>query len=475
MVCGRRRGSRGHRRCCLLQQYLRAAAKCNQGGARCRTRSAIRRRAGMRRLPREGDGGVARLRPRPRDAGRRCEVRARRFRRREVRARGHDLDVLHARRQVLRQHRRPRRQARRLRGQVHVRRLPAAAVPDRASRRAPAGARRSRGTARPKAAGRAALVPPVSGRRPLKPGDPLHWTGIDQNWNFQCAECHSTNLRKGFDARTGTFHTTWSEIDVSLRGLPRPGIESRGVGEEGDRRGAATRDKGLVVALDERKGVHVDARRGTGNARRSAPRTTAREIDTCAPLPRARGAHLRRLRAWQAAARHARRALLDDGLYWADGQMRDEVYNWGSFLQSRMHAQGVTCSDCHDPHSLQAARARQRACARSAIGRRSSTPARTRIMRPARRARVRRVPHADDDLHGASIRGTIIRCAFRARTSRSSSACRTRATTVTDKRTPQWAAAAVAAGGASAPVGYQRFAEALAAGTSARPARAACC
>ena len=47
-----------------------------------------------------------------------------------------------------------------------------------------------------------------------------------------------------------------------------------------------------------------------------------------------------------------RLALLDDDLYWNDGQMRDEVYNWGSFLQSKMYAQGVTCSDCHDPHSL---------------------------------------------------------------------------------------------------------------------------
>src|SRR5690606_33336669 len=48
-----------------------------------------------------------------------------------------------------------------------------------------------------------------------------------------------------------------------------------------------------------------------------------------------------------------RPALLDDGLYWADGQMRGEVYNWGSFIQSRMHANGVTCSDCHEPHSLE--------------------------------------------------------------------------------------------------------------------------
>ena len=44
-------------------------------------------------------------------------------------------------------------------------------------------------------------------------------------------------------------------------------------------------------------------------------------------------------------------ALLDDGLYFADGQMQDEVYVYGSFLQSRMAQVGVTCSDCHEPHS----------------------------------------------------------------------------------------------------------------------------
>jgi len=37
-------------------------------------------------------------------------------------------------------------------------------------------------------------------------------------------------------------------------------------------------------------------------------------------------------------------------LYRADGQMLDEVYNYGSFKQSKMFAAGVTCSDCHEPH-----------------------------------------------------------------------------------------------------------------------------
>jgi hypothetical protein len=45
-------------------------------------------------------------------------------------------------------------------------------------------------------------------------------------------------------------------------------------------------------------------------------------------------------------------SLLVEGLYHADGQIDDEVYVYGSFLQSKMYKVGVTCSDCHDPHSL---------------------------------------------------------------------------------------------------------------------------
>ena len=40
-------------------------------------------------------------------------------------------------------------------------------------------------------------------------------------------------------------------------------------------------------------------------------------------------------------------------MYFADGQIEDEVYVHGSFLQSRMYHAGVTCSDCHEPHSLE--------------------------------------------------------------------------------------------------------------------------
>jgi predicted CXXCH cytochrome family protein len=189
--------------------------------------------------------------------------------------------------------------------------------------------------------------------RKLKAGDPLHWTGIDQNWNYQCADCHSTNLKKGYDARTDSYHTTWSEIDVSCEACHGPGsAHVAWAKKEGDRRGAEGPGKGLPVALDERRGITWAIDSATGNARRSAPRSGVREIETCARCHSRRGQFSDDFVHGQPLAQTHRIALIEDGLYWPDGQQRDEVYNHGSFLQSRMFAHGVTCSDCHDPHSL---------------------------------------------------------------------------------------------------------------------------
>src|SRR6185295_18645708 len=110
--------------------------------------------------------------------------------------------------------------------------------------------------------------------------------------------------------------------------------------------------KGLVIALDERKGVTWTPVAASGNATRSTARTSTREIDTCARC-HARASRFSddEVHGRPLGDTH-RLAPLDEGLYYVDGQMRDEVYNWGSFVQSRMYAQGVTCADCPDPHSL---------------------------------------------------------------------------------------------------------------------------
>jgi len=166
--------------------------------------------------------------------------------------------------------------------------------------------------------------------KPPPPGDPFHWTGRYQNWNSMCAECHSTDLRKGYDAATDGFATSFAEVDVACEACHGPGAAHVAWAEGGAKDPAA----------------------GAGLAVRFGPDHPQTEIETCAPC------HARRSRA-SAEDLHGHPfldefapALLAPGLYHADGQIREEVYEYGSFLQSRMFAAGVRCSDCHDPHSL---------------------------------------------------------------------------------------------------------------------------
>lgn len=187
--------------------------------------------------------------------------------------------------------------------------------------------------------------------RQLVPGDPLHWTGIDQNWNYQCAWCHSTNLTKNYDRSMRTYKTEWSEISVGCEACHGPASthvawasKSKGweqLGKQG---------KGFELRLDERRGVSWPMGQA-GQSTRSQPLSTAKEVQVCASCHARRGqfsdAPFDVRRVFDAF----RAARLEPGLYHADGQQRDEVYNYGSFLQSRMHTAGVICSDCHNPHS----------------------------------------------------------------------------------------------------------------------------
>ena len=182
-----------------------------------------------------------------------------------------------------------------------------------------------------------------------KAGDPLHWTGIDQNWNYQCADCHSTNLRKGYDPVAGNFKSTATDRSVGCESCHGPGSRHLAwAAKEGTREDWA--DKGLGVVFRERQGAHWMPDAATGNARRSRPRDTNLELETCARCHARRGQFSDDWQPGQPFGDAFRTSLLTPGLYHVDGQMRDEVFNYASFLQSKMHAQGVTCSDCHEPH-----------------------------------------------------------------------------------------------------------------------------
>ena len=167
----------------------------------------------------------------------------------------------------------------------------------------------------------------------IPPDDWLHWSQGGQNWNGMCAECHSTNLRKGFDPVTKTYETTWAEIDVSCEACHGPASEHVKWAEIEPMARPQVDDYGLVVATS---GI-----------------SSRQQVELCAPC------HSRRSEAGDYdhtatdLLENLRPALLREGLYHADGQILDEVYVYGSFVQSKMYRNDVRCSDCHDVHSLE--------------------------------------------------------------------------------------------------------------------------
>ena len=139
-----------------------------------------------------------------------------------------------------------------------------------------------------------------------------------------------------------------------LRGLSRPRLESRRVGEEGGRLAASgRRHEGARHRAGRAQGRHVDDQRRDGQRAADAAGPVRRARSRCAG-DATRGAASSPTTTCTAgrSATPTGSALLDDRLYYPDGQIRDEVYEYGSFLQSKMFHRGVTCSDCHDPHTL---------------------------------------------------------------------------------------------------------------------------
>jgi tetratricopeptide (TPR) repeat protein len=167
----------------------------------------------------------------------------------------------------------------------------------------------------------------------IPPDDWLHWTRGAQTWNGMCAECHSTNLVKNYDPQTKTFNTTWSEIDVSCEACHGPGSHHVEWAE--------------IPPMARPESENYELVNRTSNI------SSRQQVELCAPC------HARRTELGDYD--HTRADLLDnivptvleEGLYFADGQIDDEVYVYGSFVQSKMYKNNIRCSDCHNVHSLE--------------------------------------------------------------------------------------------------------------------------
>ena len=180
----------------------------------------------------------------------------------------------------------------------------------------------------------------------IRHDDVLYWTGRFANWNYMCAECHSTDLQVGYEPATDTFDTTWSEVSVGCEAC-----HGQGSTHIEQARSDFDDNYGLLVDLDDRRGAAWIMNPETGIAQRSEPAVTQQQPESCGRCHSRRSVITEAYEYGKPLLDTHRVALLDEDLYHADGRILEEVYVYGSFVQSKMYRAGVTCSDCHNAHS----------------------------------------------------------------------------------------------------------------------------
>lgn len=160
----------------------------------------------------------------------------------------------------------------------------------------------------------------------LPPGDGMHWTGTYKNWQARCATCHQTGFDKGYDFPSRTYKSHWSELTVGCESCHGPGKDHIAAARQGNPH------QSLMPKM------------GAGQQQN--------EINVCGPCHARRDAFSQEQpKAGSPFDDHYALSLLTPDLYFGDGQQNAEVFILGSFLQSKMKAKGVTCSNCHEPHS----------------------------------------------------------------------------------------------------------------------------
>ncbi len=175
-------------------------------------------------------------------------------------------------------------------------------------------------------------------RDSLEPDSPFAWDRHLQNWNGRCAECHSTNVQKKFNAADVSYETSFSEVNVGCESCHGPGSEHVRSAQAGEEVRLFSAPQTLTWKY------------GEAPIASSSGEASAAHIDMCG------GCHSRRhvIDGISPGADYHDQyelSLLEAGLYHADGQILDEVFVLGSFMQSKMHQQGVTCMNCHNAHT----------------------------------------------------------------------------------------------------------------------------
>ncbi|RBW64426.1 deca-heme c-type cytochrome [Vibrionales bacterium C3R12] len=210
--------------------------------------------------------------------------------------------------------------------------------------------------------------------------DEFYWTNSGQNWNFMCADCHSTNLEKNYDSVSNTYNTTWSEINVGCEACHGPASEhleqAQLAKDQLTRNKSAKANGGKDVLVSAHYGFDRDLSKSVKEWIYQEGNSTLQpkdiihtnQVQTCAQC------HSRRTQLNETGDHvngsffdKYRLSLITPELYHNDGQIYDEDYVYGSFLQSVMAEKGVTCTNCHDPHTAELKIAEEAVCSQCHI------------------------------------------------------------------------------------------------------------
>lgn len=204
--------------------------------------------------------------------------------------------------------------------------------------------------------------------------DEFYWTNSGQNWNFMCADCHSTNLEKNYDMASNTYSTTWSEINVGCEACHGPASEHVEQAKQASHSVKANSGKSAQLTAhygfdrDLSKSVKEWVYQEGNSTLQPKDIIHTNQVQTCAQC------HSRRTQLNETADHvkgsffdKYRLSLISPELYHHDGQIYDEDYVYGSFLQSAMAEKGVTCTNCHDPHTAELKIAEEAVCSQCHI------------------------------------------------------------------------------------------------------------
>ena len=173
--------------------------------------------------------------------------------------------------------------------------------------------------------------------------DRLHWLQPLQNWNGMCADCHSSGLQRNYDSERDSFETVWNEVNVSCQSC-HGNLDEGHYGKKETPHSALTKNEQKNIGnwlLGE----------GEKIASWNGPKRDNSFMDSCFACHSLRAPLTDGITPSKPFLSQFKPALLTTPQYHVDGQIQDEVYVYGSFLQSKMYEAGVNCNDCHNPHT----------------------------------------------------------------------------------------------------------------------------